>query len=210
MTDVVVGDGSAFLPAGSPTETIAPRYALGEETGSYVGRWTGQVVKHPVPADDEDEWVRAQTGYCRPHPGPSVGNFMVRRDPVALVSGDLPRFGLLDYRRVREISPTPFLLGDVRIQLTIAGKTIWLDEHGDVEARYFPWGTKHHVVIGALTVTVTAALVATIGMAITLTIAKLDAIPFDVMLCYGGLGLADMARRGPTGMPIASSRQGNR
>ena len=80
----------------------------------------------------------------------------MRRDPVALVSGDLPRFALLDYQRIASASPTPFLLGDVRIRVKTAEKTIWLDEHGSVETHYFPWGTKHHIELDCMTLTAQA------------------------------------------------------
>ena len=86
MKDSLPCEASTLSPIGSPTEVITPRYALGTQPGSYVGQWTGQPVNHPHPDDDADEWVRAQTGYCNPFPGPSVNNYLVRRDPVALVS----------------------------------------------------------------------------------------------------------------------------
>jgi len=181
-----------LFPIGSPTEVITPRYALGMQPGSYVGRWTGQPVNHPCAEDDADEWVRAQTGYCQSFPGPSVNNYLVRRDPVALVSGDLPRFALLDYQRIAHTSPTPFLLGDVRIRVKIAEKTIWLDEHGTVHTQYFPWGTAHRVELDSLILTVTTALVDTCGMALSLTVEKRDETPAEIQLCYGGLGLAEM------------------
>lgn len=185
-------DTAPLFPAGSPTETISTRYTLGGQPASYVGQWEGQPVAHPRPEDGEEEWVRAQTGYCQPHPGPSVGNYLVRRDPVALVSGDLPRVAWLEYQHIAHISPTPYLLGDVRIQVTIAGQACWLDEHGRVETQYFPWGTEHHITLDTLTLTLTAALAGTRGLALSLTIARQDDTPVEVQLCYGGLGLAEM------------------
>ncbi len=182
----------SLIPDGSPTATIPPRYSLGVSPGSYAGKWTGQPVRHPLPEDNEDEWVRAQTGYCQPHPGPSVGNYLVRRDPMALISGDLPRFALLDYRREASHKLTPYLLGDVRVMIKIGGKNIWLDEHGAVETDYFPWGTQHRVEIGPLTVLATASLIENVGLALTLAVDHHSDEPVEVLLCCGGLGMADM------------------
>ena len=192
MKDSLNCEAINLSPVGSPTEVITPRYALGTQPGEYLGKWNGQVVSHPRPEDDGDEWVRAQTGYCKPFFGPAINNYLVRRDPVALVSGDLPRFALLDYRRIPHASPTPFLLGDARIRVKIAENEFWLDEHGTVETRYLPWGTEHHVAIGNLIFTVTAALVDTCGMAISLKVEKDDNTPVEIFICYGGLGNASM------------------
>ena len=123
---------------------------------------------------------------------PFAFNWIARRDPCFLVSGDLPRLALA--RTFPEASACPPIakLGDLRIRCRVAGKSFWLDEAKDITAYFHPWGTIHSVSLkpdAPLGFTVRASLATNRGIAVQVQVAADSDQPVDVVLelFYGGV-----------------------
>ena len=71
---------------------------------------------------------RHASSYCRSLNGPWKFNWVARRDPVFLVSGDLPCYSLAVTPRIASTNPPFHKLGDLRVQVTCGSASLWLDE----------------------------------------------------------------------------------
>jgi len=128
-----------------PMETaVSPQYRLipGEKYG-YELIWRERRINDWP----DDTLVRLSQGEDRPTSGPWVYNWVARRDPCFLVSGDLPRFALMRTYRTPDINPSFMKMGELRIRVSVEGHDFWLDEAGPVVARFYPWGTIHELEI---------------------------------------------------------------
>lgn len=175
------------LYAESPDGTQQPQYKLLKDQYGYELIWRER---------KSNEWPQVELivlsqGADRPRGGPWIYNWVARRDPVFLVSGDLPRVALMRNYRLPDLNPPFFKLGDLRIALTIGGHRYWLDEIDHVQTQFFAWGTVHCVRLGEpqIQATLTATLAGERGIAIELQLETVEprSTPVQVELCYGGL-----------------------
>jgi hypothetical protein len=131
--------------------------------------------------------------------------WIVRRAPCFLISGDLPRFALGRNLPAPELDPKIGKLGDLRIRITVTGKSYWLDEVPGIHATFHPWGTAHHLSAGPdfpLDVEVRATMVENTGIAIEIDLGANSPQPLDgvIDLSYGGLARL-ITGHAPTGNP---------
>lgn len=174
----------------SETGERAEQYRLLEDQLGYELIWRPrQVNQWP-----DHELIRLSQGANRPKAGPWLYNWVARRDPMFLVSGDLPRFAMMRTYRVPDINPPYAKLGDLRIRLMIDGVGYWLDETDPVAARFYPWGTEHSLHVGERTpvqVNVSAALVGNMGIGMCLTLNAGESVDVTVELYFGGAAVQE-------------------
>ena len=109
-----------------------PYRLLSDDTVGYAAQW---------PADDA----------AAPH----RHNWIIRRDPLIVVSGDLPAWGLMATERGPTVSPPFFVYALVRARVIVDGQTCWLDETKALEVQYHPWCSEHRLTLpGGLHLTI--------------------------------------------------------
>lgn len=166
----------------------APQYALLPEAASYQLRW-----RERTPFDWPDwESLHMAIHTCEdvPRGGPWIFNWVTRRDPMMLVSGDLPRLAMVRTFPEPSVAPRFHKLGDLRIRLASEERVAWLDEVGVVDARFYPWGTVHAVTDEDGTwpsVVVTSFLASSRGMCVEVRLNGTWDKDLRVSLVYGGL-----------------------
>ena len=101
-----------------------PYRLLSDDTVGYAAQW---------PADDA----------AAPH----RHNWIIRRDPLIVVSGDLPAWGLMAAERGPTVSPPFFVYALVRAGVVFDGQTYWLDETKALEVQYHPWCSEHRLTL---------------------------------------------------------------
>lgn len=119
-------------------------------------------------------------------------NWITRRDPCFLVSGDLPRAALARTFREPSICPSTIKLGDLRIRCKVGGKSFWLDEAKDVRTRFLAWGTEHRISLAPdapVVIDVTSSMAENRGIAVRVSASTDSGTPVGVELelYYGGL-----------------------
>lgn len=115
------------------------QYRLLNESGSFelIDRQRGNNTW------PDNDLIRLSQGEDRPHAGLWTFNWVARRDPVILVSGDLPRIAMMRTFRVADLNPSFVVMGDLRVRIRYGGKNHWLDEMDHPKTHFFPWGTIH-------------------------------------------------------------------
>lgn len=170
-----------------------PDYKIVDERFIYEATWQAKpTIKWPP----EDQWstylLRKRQGFDQDKSGPWAFNWIVRREPCFLTSGDLPRFALEETPRNDTLAPPFFKMGDLRIRVIIGEQSFWLDERGEITVRYYPWGTVHRVNLEPeipLTFEVVAFLAGNKGIAVEIKTAGnlSDSVEGKIELYYGGL-----------------------
>src|ERR1035437_6521065 len=185
-----------WVHAEGPAGTPQPQYRLLENQYGYELIWRARKT---------NEWPQLELillsqGADRPRGGPWIYNWVARRDPIFLVSGDLPRIAMLRNYRLPDLNPPFFKLGDLRIGLTLGGHRYWLDEIDHIQSQFYAWGTVHRVRLGVhpqVQATLTATLAGARGIAVELQLETSEpgSAPVQVELWYGGLaaGNSDLA-----------------
>ncbi len=128
----------------------------------------------------------------RVHGQPLTFNWMARRSPCFLVSGDAPRFGLARVFPEPSACPPIAKLGDLRIRCKVGGKSYWLDEAEQIKTRFYPWGTVHEVSLkpdAPLSFTIQACMLGSQGICVWVNVKSESGKPEDVELefVYGGV-----------------------
>jgi len=101
---------------------LKPYVLAVEPKGSYSAKWGNE-------RDEEG--------------APQPFNWIIRRDPLIVVSGDCPGWGLMVAGRGPTVSPPFFVHGLVRAGVIRGGETRWLDEAPMINVRYCPWRSEH-------------------------------------------------------------------
>ena len=97
-----------------------------------------------VLADDPKGYYSAKWDCERDEAGaPQPFNWIIRRDPLIVVSGDRPGWGLMVAGRGPIVDPRFFVHGLVRAGVVEGGETRWLDEEPMFDVRYCPWRSEH-------------------------------------------------------------------
>ncbi len=166
-------------------------YTLAHERAVFTSQWQAQPrtnVFEPCGSPMEHKMLRALE-FTRPFP--YSFNWVVRREPCFMAGGDMPRYALVTTEANNTGNP-PFLkCGDLRLRLTLGTKTFWLDEYGDVQSWYHPWGQVHEIDLRSelgLKLTLRAALAGNHALAVDITAegAGLTTEP-TLDLCFGGV-----------------------
>jgi hypothetical protein len=150
--------------------------------------------------------ARLEPGQPLPQNAPRTFNWVVRRDPCMLVTGDSPRFALARTLPAPQLDPKVGKLGDLRIRLSVAGGSYWLDEVPGVQTTFYPWGTVHHISPRPdfpLDVQVRATLVENAGIAIEIALSAISKQPLKGVLdlSYGGLAMIIPVGRAANSQP---------
>lgn len=191
----------------------APHYELLDARGAYRLVWR---ARNDVTPDWDAMHVAVHACKDAPLGGPWLYNWVARRDPSCLVSGDLPRIALMRTYREDSVAPPFHKLGDLRIRLTLHGQPVWLDDLAPWDAAFHPWGTVHtRRADGALpfTIRLTSVLAQNRGVLIRLHIGPRDAKPDPVdrvELVYGGLDIKGPQFIPPYFLPDATEAHDNR
>jgi hypothetical protein len=86
---------------------------------------------------------------------PQRHNWIIRRDPLIVVSGDLPAWGLMVAERGATVSPPFFVYALLRAGVVVDGQTYWLDETKELAVQYHPWCSEHRLTLpGGLHLTI--------------------------------------------------------
>jgi hypothetical protein len=86
---------------------------------------------------------------------PQRHNWIIRRDPLTVVSGDLPAWGLMTAERGATVCPPFFVYALLRAGVVVEGRTHWLDETQALAVHYHPWRSEHRLTLpGGLHLTV--------------------------------------------------------
>uniref|UniRef100_UPI003217BD70 GH116 family glycosyl hydrolase n=1 Tax=uncultured Draconibacterium sp. TaxID=1573823 RepID=UPI003217BD70 len=171
-----------------------PSYEIISEKAVYQGNWEGCKHENWPP---KDEWwnvyLQMEQGFDLPKAGPWCLNYVVRQDPSWFVSGDLPRFSLVQTGRTTELNPHFNMYGDVRIRYTIDNNEFWLDEKGKTTVTFFPWGTIHKVELAeeGLEFNVEALILGNNAIGLTVTATASEYISSDIQfsVTVGGADL---------------------
>jgi hypothetical protein len=166
---------------------VKAHYRIADRRVEYEADWTARPFRSPVTPENQNV-LHAVRNFALVDEPPLVFNWAARRDPVWLVSGDLPRVALATIHAAEGgQDPQHLCLGDVRIRLTLHGESFWLDERGEVRTRYQPWGTRHAVQLDSpanLSVTVDAFLAENRGIAVRTSLAATEGVSVPVTLEY--------------------------
>lgn len=74
---------------------------------------------------------------------PQAFNWIIRREPSVVVSGDIPGWALMVAERGRTVDPPFFVHALVRAGMIEGIETRWLDEESKFDITYCPWSSKH-------------------------------------------------------------------
>jgi len=179
-----------------------PDYRIVNERYLYEAIWQAEVMPDWPPQEKWNTYLlRIRQGFDQDKAGPWAFNWIVRRDPCFMTSGDLPRFALEETPTTSSLAPPFFKMGDLRIRMTIRDESFWLDEQGKVIVHFHAWGTVHQVDLSPkfpLKIELIAFLAKNKGFGVNITIAgQLDKpVTGKIELFYGGLD-----RRGPNDFP---------
>lgn len=175
-----------YLRAALAREAKA-NYRIADRRAEYEADWTARPYRSPVTPENQNV-LHAVRNFALVDEPPLVFNWAARRDPVWLVSGDLPRLALATIHAAEGgQDPQHLCLGDVRIRLTVNGESLWLHERGQVRTRAMPWGTRHIVRLDSpaeLCVTVDAFLAENRGIAVRTNVAATGRAPVPMTLEY--------------------------
>lgn len=177
-----------YLRLALESEPKKPDYRVVDRQAVYEADWVARPYASPVTPENQNV-LSAVRHYALVDQPPLVFNWVARRDPVWLVSGDLPRFALatIDPSDEDPADPQHLCLGDVRLSMTVGGERFWLHECGRVRTRYMPWGTRHEVSLdtpAALNVVITTTQVENRGIAVRTAVRSLAGEPVAVTFEY--------------------------
>jgi hypothetical protein len=186
--------GFRATPCAAQVEEPQTNYVIADDP--YVYELKAQPHQPNVPSTSVPGGPAA--GGALTPSGPRIFNWAARRDPCFLISGDLPRFALARTFQSPSVDPVAGLapnlakLGDLRIRIQLAGKSVWLDELGSDRVRFYPWGTVHDFSPRPdfpVEVEVRATLVKDAGIAIEIEFGAPSAKSLEgtLDLIYGGL-----------------------
>ena len=122
---------------------------------------------------------------------PQRHNWIIRRDPLIVVSGDRPAWGLLVAEREPRVDPPFFVYATVRAGVEVDGVASWLDEHDELEVRYSPWCSEQRILMpGGLLVSCACTAWGNGGS--VLRFATAGAVPADAvwLVEIDGIGMA--------------------
>ena len=123
-----------------------PQFSIVNERSVYEATWRAK--PYQVWPSTEEWWdmhLKVHKAEDLPQVGPWAFNWIVRRHPCFMVSGDAPRFSLVETPRNKEINPRFYMMGELRIRCSVGEQSFWLDERGKIKTVYYPWGTVHQV-----------------------------------------------------------------
>ncbi len=172
-----------------------PNYRIVDQRSVYAATWQGTPYNvFPTPEEQNRVSQCLNQGFDLDRSGPWTYNWAVRRSPCTMISGDLPRFALVETERNDSLNPPFVRMGDLRIRVTVGEDAFWLDERGQITTTYHPWGSVHRVNLQPklpLTVVVTAALAENCGLAVRVDVEgdPANAVKGALDLYWGGLDI---------------------
>lgn len=163
------------------------KYTLLDRRSVYQANFQGGKYPFIRPIEKRLKYWDYET-YDHPLETPYAFNSVIIKNGYQLASGDLPRFAFNFTAPDPSANPAIRKLGDLRLRLKFTGQQHWLDEIGEYNVQYHPWGTIHDIAIPEhqITLSVTAALYQDQAIVITVTL-KTAPEPVTIDGIFGGM-----------------------